>query len=156
MNRFHNISLATDVSCLLLCTVGIMIIAIWYKAIGKSSKYSISIFATLLLSVLSNLLGLTFKGGTAPYTHTLLVITNFMEFASEYMLSYAKARGNQSLFRNSILCRLWTKALPLQVNLTFFGTGTFKMLHLRKTQGRMFGTFHQNCRVRRTCTQCYQ
>lgn len=80
-------SVSADVFCLLLCFIGAAIVWLWREPLGTDSLLLAVIFLTHGVQVISNLLGLLFRGGAARYIHGVLLVTNFVEFASGYVMS---------------------------------------------------------------------
>jgi len=88
MDILRIFGIATDVFGLLLCSVELAALFLWYKMLDKSGRYLAAIFTANALSLLSNLLGLLFKGSPAPYAHGLLIAMSFCEFAFGYLLAF--------------------------------------------------------------------
>lgn len=80
-------SVSADVFCLLLCFIGAAIVWLWREPLGTDSLLLAGVFLTHGVQVISNLLGLLFRGGAARYIHGVLLVTNFVEFASGYVMS---------------------------------------------------------------------
>lgn len=80
-------AVAMNFGCLLICTVGVFVIAIWKKILGRTSRYAFAMYAALFLGLLSNTVGRIFQGDTGAYTHSILLVSNFCEYLGEQLLS---------------------------------------------------------------------
>lgn len=87
MNYLRMFSITTDISCIFISLIGILIIFFWGKTLGRSGRYAMYVFGAHTLQLFSNLLGLTFKGHSGNLIYVVLRITNFCEFASGYLVS---------------------------------------------------------------------
>ena len=87
MNNIIIFDIVADICGLLFCVIGVTVLAIWHKFLKNTFKYFVAILSANAVSLLANMFGLIFKGTSGDVVHTLLAITNFVEFASGYALS---------------------------------------------------------------------
>ena len=87
MNYLRVFSITTHICCIFISLIGILIIFFWGKTLGRSGRYALYVFGAHTLQLVSNLLGLTFKGNGGNHIYVVLRITNFCEFASGYLVS---------------------------------------------------------------------
>lgn len=80
-------SMTTDICCICISLIGIFVIALWGKTLGRTGHYALYVYEAHILQLVSNLLGLTFKGYDGNVIYVVLRITNFCEFASGYLVS---------------------------------------------------------------------
>ena len=108
----HYINIASAFAALLFCMFELLSLGIWFKRIGKAAKFSLATIVINIIALISNLLGLIFKGTGGKGIHILLQITSFLEFALAYVLALMltlyifnliERGGGKILFKRTVL-----------------------------------------------------
>lgn len=82
-----NFNIVIESFSVLFCLFGILMIFVGTKMEPKTRLFFSCIVVSNMLSVVSNLLGLLFKGDTGRFARVIIPIVNFSEFFFAYLLS---------------------------------------------------------------------
>lgn len=89
MVSLYELNILLDLAGILFCAVCMLVVAAWRRLLCASARHLLSILGANTLVLLSNCVGLLYKGQPGARIHLLLCASNFLEFAGGYLLSMA-------------------------------------------------------------------
>ena len=92
LETFKNFDITADIFGILLAIIALLIIFVSRTMEKKTASYFRTVFSTLSMALLSNMLGLVFRGQDTGAVYTVLWISNFCEFFFGYLLAYSISR----------------------------------------------------------------
>lgn len=103
-SNYYVFNIAVDSCCIMLCLIGMAIIAVYRNMLGDSSRYICAMLVCECMQVLSNHISLLIKGKAGEKIFVLLHISNSCEFSFGYLLSLSFLLYLFYLIKNSGGC----------------------------------------------------